>query len=131
MADTNNASIKTSVRVYCAAVGDLEWWGGIRYKDGTWSTKYRDAVIATYKETTTVERGLKYRDGKPADPTGAALEKRTVSFIRGSRSTDNYVYATFDYEYSSTTVTVSRVNEAGFYEKTTVIRVCTDIKPDS
>lgn len=127
----NNADIKTTMRAYAVALGDLTWGSGTQYADGTWSNNNRVCVIAKYLEKTTVTRGSIHQDGNPNDlsATDCSLTMATKDLIRGS--TGNLKHNYFDYESASKTTTFSRVNEAGFYEKTVIERTCLGIEPNN
>ncbi len=113
----NDATFQTSERKFASCLGTVEFdLGG-----SSNPTHYRRAIIAHFTETTTITRGM---------TTCAAdadyLDLRTYDFTYGG-STSGYTHVYFDYEYEKIVSECHRVSEAGFFEKTTVRTLCTNI----
>ena len=111
----NNATFQTSERKYTSCLGVVE------FDLGNPPTHYKRAVIAHFTETTTITRGL---TSCAAD--ASSLTMATYDFLYGGAS-DGYTHVYFDYEASKVVSDCRRVNEAGFFEKTTTTTTCTGI----
>mgnify|MGYP001772860243 CR=1 FL=1 len=109
----NDAQFTTSKRKYTTCLGVVEYDFG--------SAHYKSAVIAEFEETTVIKRGL-----TQIEVDTPSLTMATYDFWYGGMvSGITHVY--FDYEQSRVASECHRVSEAGFFEKTTVTTVCTNV----
>lgn len=112
----NDAQFTTSKRKYTTCLGVVEFDLGSPNV-----THYKRAVIAEFEETTVIKRGL-----TQIETDTASLTMATYDFLYGG-PTDGYTHVYFDYEVSRVQSECHRVSEAGFFEKTTVTTVCTNV----
>ena len=111
----NDAQFTTSKRKYTTCLGVVE------FDLGNPPTHYKRAVIAEFEETTVIKRGL-----TQIETDTASLTMATYDFCYGG-PTSGYTHVYFDYEQSRVASECHRVSEAGFFEKTTVTTVCTNV----
>ena len=112
----NDAQFTTSKRKYTTCLGVVEFDLGSPNV-----THYKRAVIAEFEETTVIKRGL-----TQIETDDASLTMATYDFLYGC-PTDGYTHVYFDYEQRRVASECHRVSEAGFFEKTTVTTVCTNV----
>lgn len=111
----NDAQFTISKRKYTTCLGVVE------FDLGNPPTHYKKAVIAEFEETTVIKRGL-----TQIETDTASLTMATYDFMYGG-STSGYTHVYFDYEQRRVASECHRVSEAGFFEKTTVTTVCTNV----
>ena len=112
----NDAQFTISKRKYITCLGVVEF--DLGSPNGT---HYKRAVIAEFEETTVIKRGL-----KQIETDTASLTMNTYDFWYGGLASGiTHVY--FDYEQRRVASECHRVSEAGFFEKTTVTTVCTNV----
>ena len=112
----NDAQFTTSKRKYTTCLGVVEFDLGSPI-----TTHYKRAVIAEFEETTVIKRGL-----TQIEVDTPSLTMNTYDFWYGG-STSGVTHVYFDYEQSRVASECHRVSEAGFFEKTTVTTVCTNV----
>ncbi len=95
--------------------------GTVEFDLGNPPVHYKRAIIGNFEETVQIKRGLT----APETDT-ATLTMATYDFWYGGTS-DGYTHVYFDYEASKVVSECRRVNEAGFFEKTTTTTTCTGI----
>ena len=109
------ATFTISQRKYKSCLGTVE------FDLGNPPVHYKRAVIGNFEEETQITRG----HTSPATDT-ATLTMATYDFWYGGVS-EGYTHVYFDYEASKVVSECRRVNEAGFFEKTTTTTTCTGI----
>lgn len=109
----NDAQFTISKRKYTTCLGVAEFDLG--------STHYKRAVIAEFEETTVIKRGLTQIETDTPSLTMATYDFWYGGLVSGI----THVY--FDYEQRRVASECHRVSEAGFFEKTTVTTVCTNV----